>query len=154
MKDRAPNALATYKSDLKRLVADVRAKGATPVLVTSMERKNGVSTNTLGEYPETVRQVATEDNVALIDLHAVSKTLYKALGQDIDKAFQDGTHHNNYGSYELAKCVVEGIRRSNLELARYIVDDLQRFDPNRPDSADSFTMPASPVWTSEQPLGR
>jgi lysophospholipase L1-like esterase len=153
MKNRAPNALADYKSDLKKLVADVRAKSATVVLVTSMERKNGVTNDTLGEYPETVRQVAKEDNVAIIDLHAVSKVFYKALGQDIDKAFQDGTHHNNYGSYELAKCVVEGIRQTKLDLAKYIVDDFQGFDPGRPDPVDSFTMPASSIATTIKPEG-
>ena len=139
MKDRAPNALATYKSDLKKLVAVVRAKGATPVLVTSMERKNGVTSNTLGEYPETVREVAKEDSVAIIDLHAMSKVFYTALGpENIDKAFQDGTHHNNYGSYELAKCIVEGIRKNGLDLAKYVVGDFQGFDPSRPDPVNGI----------------
>ena len=42
MKDRDPNALATYKANLKRIVAETRKRGATPVLVTSMERKGGI----------------------------------------------------------------------------------------------------------------
>lgn len=153
MKDRSPNALETYKSNLKKLVLDTRAKGATPVLITSMERKAGVNSDTLGDYPETVRQVAKEDNVALIDLHSVSKVLYKALGDNLDKAFQDGTHHNNYGSYELAKCVVEGIKNSKLDLAKYIDDDFSGFDPNNPDPVDEFVMPASPVKTDGTPEG-
>ena len=67
--------------------------------------------NTLGDYPEAVRQTAKEENVPLIDLNDMSKTFYEALGpQNAKKAFQDGTHHNNYGSYELAKCIVEGIK--------------------------------------------
>src|SRR5436190_3032063 len=41
MKDRATNALATYKSNLQRFVKAARDQGATPVLVTSMERKAG-----------------------------------------------------------------------------------------------------------------
>jgi lysophospholipase L1-like esterase len=153
MKDHSPNALETYKSNFKKLVADTRAKGATPVLVTSMERKTGVDSDTLGDYPETVRQVAKEDNVALIDLHTMSKIFYKALGENIDKAFQDGTHHNNYGSYELAKCVVEGIKQNKLDIAKYIVDDFKGFDPNNPDPVDSFIMPASPARTTEKPDG-
>ncbi len=153
MKDRSPNALETYKSNLKQLVTDTRAKGATPVLVTSMERKAGVNSDTLGDYPETVRQVAKEDNVALIDLHTMSKIFYKALGENIDKAFQDGTHHNNYGSYELAKCVIEGIKQNKLDIAKYIVDDFKGFDPNNPDPVDSFIMPASPARTAQKPEG-
>jgi len=153
MKDRSPNALETYKSNIRQLVADTRAKGAIPVLVTSMERKAGVNADTLGDYPETVRQVAKEDNVALIDLHAMSKMFYKALGENIDKAFQDGTHHNNYGSYELAKCVVEGIKQNKLDIAKYIVDDFKGFDPSSPDPVDSFVMPASPARTTRKHEG-
>jgi lysophospholipase L1-like esterase len=153
MKDGSPNALATYKANLKKLVADTRAKGATPILVTSMERKAGVSTDTLGQYPETVREVAREDDVALIDLHATSKIFYAALGDALDKAFQDGTHHNNYGSYELAKCIVQGIRDSKLDLARCIVDDFQGYDPRKPDPVDGFVMPASPEVSMVKPEG-
>ena len=47
----------------------------------------------------------------------MSKVFYRALGADLDRAFQDGTHHNNYGSYELAKCVVAGIQQAKLPLA-------------------------------------
>jgi lysophospholipase L1-like esterase len=153
MKDRLPNALATYKSNLKQLVADTRAKGATPVLITSMERKAGVINDTLEDYPETVRQVAKEESTALIDLHAVSKVFYKALGDNIDKAFQDGTHHNNYGSYQLAKCVVEGIKQNVPDLAKHIVDDFDGYVPNHPDPVDKFTMPASPSRTTNAPEG-
>jgi lysophospholipase L1-like esterase len=153
MKDRSPNALETYKSNLKDIVAKARKRGATPVLVTSMERKAGLEHNTLEGYPDAVREVAQEDSVALIDLHAISKVFYKALGENLDKAFQDGTHHNNYGSYELAKCVVQGIRDDKLELAKSIVDDFQGFDPAKPDPVDSFTMPASPDSAIAKPLG-
>lgn len=153
MKDRSPNASDTYKSNLKRLVADVRAKGATPILVTSMERKSGVANDTLRDYPAKVREVAREDKVPLIDLNAMSKVLYKALGGNLDKAFNDGTHHNNYGSYQLVKCVVQGIKGNKLDLARYIVDDFQKFDPGMPDSVDRFDMPVSTMSTRVKPLG-
>ena len=76
--------------------------------------------------------------VALIDLHAASKVFYKALGPDLDKAFQDGTHHNNYGSYQLAQCIIQGIKDNKLDLARSIVDDFKGFDPARPDPVDQF----------------
>ena len=153
MKDRSPNALATYKSNYKQLVADIRAKGATPVLIASMERKSGVNRDTLGDYPQAVREVAKEDNVALVDLHAISKVLYTAWGEKIDKAFQDGTHHNNYGSYQLAKCVVEGVKQNVPDWAKYIVDDFKGFNPSHPDPLDSFTMPVSPNRTTRAPDG-
>lgn len=115
--------------------------GANPVLITSMERKSGVQNDTLRDSPEKVRKVTREDKVALIDLHAMSKVLYKALGDDLDKAFQDGTHHNNYGSTQLAKCVAQGIKDNNLTLADYLTLDFNRFDPNTPDTVHKEQTP-------------
>ena len=144
-------AFTTYKADLKKFVSEARRRGATPVLITSMHRRNfdpdGKVVNTLGDYPEAVRQVALEENVALIDLHAMSKLLYEALGAEgSGAAFKsgDGTHHSNYGSYELAKCVVEGIKSNKLGLAKYLAKDALPFDPRRPDRFAGFKVPASP----------
>ena len=153
MKSRATNALEQYSEDFKRVIAETRARGGTPVLVTSMERQGGVEAPTLMGYPDAVRAVAKEENCALIDLNAVSVVLYKALGTNIGKAFQDPTHHNNYGSYELAQCVVEGIKQDKLPLAKYIVDDFKGFDAARPDPLAGFRMPTSPQSSAEKPLG-
>ena len=145
MKDRAPDALATYRSNLTHLVLTARRAGATPVLLTSMERKAGVERDTLGDYPNTVREVARTNGVALIDLHAMSRALYRGLGPErLGAAFQDGTHHNNFGSYELARCVVEGIRTSELPLKKFLASDVMPFNPARPDAPEQFKIPASP----------
>lgn len=145
MKDRAPDALAAYRSNLTQLVLAARRAGATPVLLTSMERKAGVERDTLGDYPKTVREVARTNGVALIDLHAMSRVLYRGLGPErLGAAFQDGTHHNNFGSYELARCVVEGIRTGDLPLAKFLAKDVTPFDPARPDAPEQFKLPASP----------
>jgi hypothetical protein len=71
------------------------------------------------------------------------------------KAFApgDGTHHNDYGSYELARCIVEGIRTSRLGLVKYLSKDVQPFDPSRPDPIASFRIPPSPLATETKPLG-
>ncbi|HWX19118.1 MAG TPA: rhamnogalacturonan acetylesterase [Candidatus Binatia bacterium] len=152
-KDRATNALATYRVNLKKLVTDVRARGATPVVVTSVERMAGVEKDTLGEYPATVREVAKEEAVALVDLHAMSRVLYRALGSNLNRAFQDGTHHNAYGSYEIARCVIGGIRQTQLGLARFIVDDMPPFNPAHPDPVDEFNVPASAAFSHLKPEG-
>jgi lysophospholipase L1-like esterase len=151
-------AFTTYKADLEKVVNDVRQHGGTPVLVSSMNRKSFDATghvyNTLKDYPDAVRAVAREMNAPLIDLNAVSKTLYEAIGKkNIDKAFVDGTHHNAYGSYEMARCVIEGIRQDKLELAKFVVDDVPPFDPAHPDPIDTFRVPASPQHSAEKPLG-
>jgi lysophospholipase L1-like esterase len=153
-------AFTSYKSDLKKFVAVAKAHDVTPVLITPVQRRTfdqqGKITNSHGDYPEAVRQVAQEENVALIDLHAMSTKFYEAMGPEQSKlAFKegDGTHHNNYGSYELAKCIVVGIRKAKLTLAKYLVNDAPAFDPMRPDPVASFNLPPSPVSTNTKPLG-
>jgi lysophospholipase L1-like esterase len=153
-------AFTTYKADLKKFVFDTRKHGGVPVLITPVQRrtfdKDGKITNSHGDYPEAVRQVAKEENVPLIDLHAMSKTFYEALGPEKSVlAFKsgDGTHHDNYGSYELAKCVVEGIKAAKLGIAKYLLNDTPRFDPGHPDAVESFNIPASPVSISTKPPG-
>jgi lysophospholipase L1-like esterase len=153
-------AFTTFKSDLKRFVTEARKRGGIPVLITPVQRRtfdaSGKITNSHGDYPEAVRLVAREDNVPLIDLHAMSELFYEALGPEKSKrAFKDGdgTHHNNYGSYELAKCVVEGIKANKLGIARHLVKDIPRFDPDHPDAVEAFRIPASPQQTGERPPG-
>lgn len=71
------------------------------------------------------------------------------------KAFagKDTTHHSNYGSYELAKCIVEGIRQNRLPIAKLLVDGLPTFDPAHPDSIAAFDVPAEPTVTAQKPYG-
>jgi lysophospholipase L1-like esterase len=136
MKSTAPDALAVYTRDLETIVGEVRQRGATPILITSMERKNGIEHNTLAGYPDAVRDVAKRLDAPLVDLHAMSQQLYRGLGDDLDAAFQDGTHHTDFGSYELARCVVEGLRVAAPELAVHLAADAGTFDPAHPDSAN------------------
>ena len=104
-------------------------------------------------YPGAVRAVAKEDGVALIDLHATSRIFYQALGAELGQAFQDGTHHNNYGSYEFARVVVEGIRANQLPLAKFLAGDAQPFDPAKPDDVKTFRMAESPLRDTHKPDG-
>jgi lysophospholipase L1-like esterase len=151
-------AFTTYEAYLKVFIAEARLRKAIPVLVTPVNRRTfdaqGKITNSLGDYPEAVRQVAREEHVALIDLNAMSRRLYEALGPDLaKKAFVDATHHNNYGSYEVARCVVEGIRAAKLDLAREIAPDVPPFDPDHPDALDRFDVPDSAGRTMRPPAG-
>ena len=153
-------AFTTYKADLKRFVAEARQHGATPLLVTPMNRltfdAEGKITNSLGDYPEAVREAGREEGVAVIDLNEMSKPLYEALGREdahLLFAGKDTTHHSDYGSYQLAKCVVEAIRRQGLPLAKYVVEGLPRYDPAHPDPFASFAVPPETAPTGQKPYG-
>jgi lysophospholipase L1-like esterase len=153
-------AFTTYKASLRRYVTEARARGAAVVLVTPVQRRtfdaSGKIRDSHGDYDDAVRQSATELGVPLIDLHRMSARFYEALGPDESKkAFApgDGTHHNNYGSYELARAVVEGIRANRLGLVRHLSKDARPFDPARPDPVAAFKIPPSPLSTEAKPLG-
>jgi lysophospholipase L1-like esterase len=163
----------TYKEKLKYYISEVRKKGGNPVLVTSMHRRNfdesGMIVNTLEDYPEAVRQTGKEENVPVIDLNEMSKSLYEAWGVEKSlKAFvhypagtfpgqnqelKDNTHFSPYGAYELAKCVVEGIKKADLKIAKYLRPELKTFDPTKPDPVENFIWPLSPKISVVKPDG-
>ncbi len=154
----------TFKADLEWFVSDARTHGVIPVLVTPVNRRtfgpDGSVANSLGEYPEAVRRVAREQRVALIDLNAMTKTLYEALGPDGAKALfpvangkLEATHHNNYGSYEIARCVAEGIGDCRLSIASCLLPEARGFDPAHPDRVGRFAVPASPMASTQVPYG-
>jgi hypothetical protein len=153
-------AFTTYQADLKRLIAEARQHGATPVVITPVNRMSfaegtGTIVSSLGDYPEAVRRAAREENVAMIDLNAMSKPFYEALGpREAHVAFagDDKTHHSNYGSYELAKCIVEGIQENRLPIAKFLTD-MPKFDPAHPDPFATFDVPAEPKGTAGRPYG-
>jgi lysophospholipase L1-like esterase len=133
----------TYKAYLKVYIAEARRRGATPVLVTAMDRGvkgTGAPTHGHGGYPQAMREVASEEHIPLIDLYNMSITLYESAGADAAKLLADGTHSTAYGGYEFAKCIVMGIKENKLDLANFIVDDFKDFDPAHPDSESALKL--------------
>ncbi|MFV0378500.1 MAG: rhamnogalacturonan acetylesterase [Mangrovibacterium sp.] len=162
----------TYQDELRFYIAEAKKKGGIPVLVTSTNRRkfdeNGNLVNTLDEYPNAMRQLARDEQVLLIDLIAMSKSLYEALGVEgsikafvhypintfpgVNRELKDDTHFNAYGAYELAKCVVSKMITMH-EFKDFVVDDFGSFNPASPDSADKFFWPLSPLFDAEKPEG-
>lgn len=148
----------TYKATIKEWVEEARKRGLKPVIVTSMARRNfdanGKAKNSLGDYPEAARQAGKENNVPVIDLNAMSSTMDTAWGPvNSAKGFVDGTHANVYGAYELAKCIVEGIKEVLPDLARKLKPGLPTFDPSHPDPFDSVIWPMSNERSAQAPPG-
>ena len=166
-------AFTSYKKDLKYYISEVKKKGGIPVLVTSMHRRSfdsaGHINNTLGDYPEAVRQTAKEENVALIDLNAMSKIMYEALGPEKsikafvhypantfpgqDKKLEDNTHFNTYGAYEIARCIVQSIKDNKLPIAKHLKKNILPFDPSKPDAVENWYWPQSILLPAVKPDG-
>ncbi|HRL16070.1 MAG TPA: rhamnogalacturonan acetylesterase, partial [Prevotella sp.] len=88
------------------------------------------------------------------DLNEMTRTLYEALGTETSKrafvhypagtypgqtkAFEDNTHFNPYGAYEVAKMVVMGMKLLNLPIVKYLRADWKDFNPAQPDDFKKF----------------
>lgn len=153
-------AMTTFKASLLQWVDAIRAKGGNPILITPMHRrtfdKDGKITNSHGEYPEAVRIAAKEKGAPLIDLTSMSKELYEYFGKDGSGVLfkeGDGTHHNNFGAFELSKLVATAIKTQKLPLSKFLKKDFKRLDPKKPDAPESVKIPASPNYQNTKPLG-
>ncbi|MBS7458509.1 rhamnogalacturonan acetylesterase [Coralloluteibacterium stylophorae] len=72
-----------FPQNLRRYVAEIRAAGARPVLLTPLTRRqfeDGRLLDDLAPWAEAVRTVARETATPLLDLHARSREIVQALG--------------------------------------------------------------------------
>jgi lysophospholipase L1-like esterase len=130
----------TYQSYLTEYVQGARDKGAIPILVTSVHRRNfdeeGRLVNTLGDYPKSMMQLAENLDVQLINLWEKTEKLYQSLGPEGSKqlftwfsanenpnypdGIQDNTHFCEHGAKEVGKLVIEGIKELQLPITQFI----------------------------------
>ncbi|QJU59859.1 hypothetical protein HL653_20810 [Sphingomonas sp. AP4-R1] len=162
---RDPEASLKYRDGLIAWVQAVHAKGARAIIVTPMERHNFVNgriASSLDDYPQMAREAARLSSAGLIDLTALSTTLYESFGEapswalfkhDADGTNRDMTHHSPFGAWELARLVAAGIARSDSPLSAAIKPEFRHFDPAKPDRLVDFRVPASPVRLTIRPLG-
>ena len=117
-----------FVSHLRLFLIAARDRGATPVLLTPIERRrfagNELET-THGEYPDRVRAVARDEDVALIDLTRETHALWQSQGREGSKLSflwltpgswpgypegeQDDTHLSAVGAALVAALVAEGL---------------------------------------------
>lgn len=140
----------TYKSYLSQYVDRSRAKGAKPVLVTSVERRRFTSAGTIspthGAYPAAMRQLAAAKGVPLVDLTASSTALFNRAGVEGTKKYflhlkaghpnypdgvEDNTHFQATGAIEVARLVATALRNQGVVPA----GSLRRLTAQVPDSA-------------------
>ncbi|MDG9715115.1 rhamnogalacturonan acetylesterase [Streptomyces sp. DH24] len=132
---------STYQDYLRTYVEGARARGARPVLATAVERRRfdaaGNALETHGEYPAAMRALAAEEQVALLDIQALSLALWQELGAEETKKYfnwtateQDNTHFNPPGAIEVARLVTRELLRTGVLRPR----DVRRLDDVVPES--------------------
>lgn len=129
-----------YRSNLKKYIADTRAKGAHPILATPIVRRkfddNGKLIDTHGKYPQVVKEVGQEENVPVLDLHEKSQELVINYGEERSKQLylhiapgeyeslpegkEDDTHLSPWGAFRVCDIVAEELETKVPELAKYL----------------------------------
>lgn len=138
---RFADAHTDFKSNLSKFVRETEAKGAHPVLITQVVRRRFDSAGTFydvhGDYPGVVREVGSEENIPVIDLHRKSMSLLERLGEEESKKLflhvgagefsampggkRDDTHFCWYGASVVARLVVDEIRELHLPLEALLI---------------------------------
>lgn len=112
--DRTTDPEGDYRNYLKRYIADARAAGMRPILVTPVARRtyvDGKLHSTLGPYVNAVKAVGIAEQVPVIDLHQASLDLFETLGDeksaDLSASAGDRTHFSRKGARAIAQLVAD-----------------------------------------------
>ncbi len=135
-----------FRANLVRYVAETKAKGATPVLLTPVARRKfdaaGRVQGTHDVYAAIVRETAQSLGVALIDLDTKSQQLIQQLGLEASKHLfnhlnagehpnypdgkTDDTHFSELGARKMAQLVLASVREQRLPLADHIYQPVKK----------------------------
>jgi len=138
--DRYTEPYGEYTENLKRYVNESRAKGAKPILFTSIVRRkfneDGILEDTHTDYPPAMRKVAEELNVPLVDLQVMTAEMVESLGVEESKSVylwdetvsekfpegrKDDTHLRVEGAKKVAELAVKGLLGKDKELSGHIL---------------------------------
>ncbi|MBT2471964.1 hypothetical protein J7E97_29920 [Streptomyces sp. ISL-66] len=149
-----------FKEFMYLYVEAIRAQGAVPVLMTSASRctfdNEGNVADTLGEYPQLMREAAAETGAGLVDLHAFTTRMLQELGPQrarqyfrwVDAGehpnhpdgFIDSTHFNEIGAREVARIVAIGLHNSPVVPHGFVNPEAVAMAPQLPPPAAEFTV--------------
>ncbi|HEX2143886.1 MAG TPA: RICIN domain-containing protein [Glycomyces sp.] len=134
---------ADYKMYLRdHYMAGATAKGATPVLLTPVNRldynsSTGRFNESFATYADKVHELVSETGVALIDLGARSRTYLNSIGynrarwevfmhlrageySNYPNGLSDSTHFQENGANQMARLVAEGTKALPLPIADHV----------------------------------
>lgn len=132
----------SYRANLERFVRETRAKGAVPLLATSVARRQwdekGKFVVPPSEWQDVTREVAVALKVPLLEMRARTAALEESLGPEGSKALHlylpagkyeaypkgaaDDTHYGEEGARRVAELAAQEIRRLQLPLARWLAN--------------------------------
>lgn len=113
--DGSVETVHTFGWYLRKYVADTRAKGAIPIILTVTPRNiwtNGKPEEGLGHYREWATEVARQEDVRLVDISRIVSEQYARLGQKkVSGLFPlDHTHTDIHGARLVAYWTLAGLK--------------------------------------------
>ena len=135
--ERYTNPYSGYRYNLKKFVDESRAKGAFPILMSSIVRRNfnewGTLEDTHGAYPMVARLLANELGVPFVDMQWITESKINELGIEASKQIHlvyepgehpffpegktDNTHLSPYGADLYASLFITDLKKQNLPIA-------------------------------------
>lgn len=137
---RYTNPTTQYRENLERYVLETRAKGAIPILMTSITRRNfnenGVLIDTHGLYPLVVRMLANDLKTPLVDLQLLTEQMEVSYGPEkstqlhlhfekgenpyYPEAKNDDTHLSKLGATLTANLAVKALIKLNIGFDKFV----------------------------------
>jgi lysophospholipase L1-like esterase len=137
---RYTNPHTAYHNNLILFVKETLQKKATPIIFSSIVRRNfnefGTLVDTHGSYPMEARLVAKELNIPFIDLQYLTEQMEESYGEEkslklhlhykageipfYPEGKEDNTHLSIKGATEVAKMVINELKKQNLSISQFI----------------------------------
>ena len=113
-----PEVVHTFGWYMRKYARDVKAKGATPIILSHIPRNNFVTKDSLQiirndkGFGAWCKDAAAKEKVPYIDLNALVADKYERMGKDSVQLmfFGDHTHTSRLGAELNAKTVAEGVK--------------------------------------------
>lgn len=115
----------TFGWYLRKMIDDVRQKGATPILVSLTPRNEwpgGKIERRNDSFGQWYREVVEQTGVEFVDLHNISADAFDELGRDASAEYfkKDHTHTSKKGARLNAQSIAKGLRQNKSKLAKYL----------------------------------
>jgi lysophospholipase L1-like esterase len=122
--DMKSDSSTNYRANLMKYLTDAAAKSVTPILITPVSRESGanfVSQIDNVALDATMRQLASDQKVALVDLTKLSSTYLGTLSSSAKSAlYIDGTHFHEAGATQIANLVAQALKGATTGLEKYV----------------------------------
>lgn len=126
-----PETVYSYGEYMRRYIADVRARGAHPLLLSLTPRLayTGPDSTRIERVDSTyglwAREIADETGVPFIDLNDITATKFERFGRakTATMFYLDKIHTSEFGARENARSAAEGLRRASHPLAAWLLPE-------------------------------